>query len=234
MRRWLESALERFQLEFECEEYLLERGAKESSYTSMGVTTWGQVDTASPCELFAQRYGERGSRLRGCLVIPLHSPSGDLIGFEARRGDWKTDYRLPESRWNPTFFGMLKGFPKVWENGTVWIVEGVFDLFAMEWVVPESHALLAVGPANLRYSHLQFLKRYARFVNVVFDNDGTGRKGAAKASEKLGYAKVENRVVKYLGGKDPGEIWDRGGENALLSSFSHVIGGHHGHGRLAR
>jgi DNA primase len=69
---------------------------------------------------------------------------------------------------------------------------------------------------------------------VCFDEDATGRgmaegrvdntgafhKGAKQALERVN---VNVQVVRYRGGKDPGEIWDSGGRAALRAAFSQYL-----------
>jgi len=226
MRSWLQENLSRFSLSEEVEEYLLGRGAKEESYRELEIKTWAASSSPAPCKDFRARYGDRGEKLRGCLVTPYHSPSGSLIGFEARRTTqkWITDYRLmPECKWLPVWLGTRRAIPKLWDGGEVWIVEGLFDLFAMEWVIPSTDAILASVRAALSYSHVQFLRRLStKYVHMVYDEDSTGRDGNEKAIFSLDRVGVPGGVVRYCGGKDPGEIWDRGGEEGLLLSFSNM------------
>ena len=73
--------------------------------------------------------------------------------------------------------------------------------------------------AALTRKHIEYLRRLGVFVNVVYDNDETGRVGTEKALHWLNKAGVPCRKVLYSGGKDPGEIWDRGGLSGLKQSF---------------
>lgn len=225
MGQWLNESLSACTLTEPVEEYLLSRGAREASYLEMGIKTWQPPSSQAPCELFRKRYGNRGERLQGCLVTPFHSPSGKLVGFEARRTTkkWISDYRLmPECKWLPIWLGTNRAMQKLWDGGSVWVVEGLFDLFALEWVIPETDAVLASVRAALSYAHVQFLRRFAGYVHMVYDEDETGREGNEKAIFSLNRVKVQCGEVRYCGGKDPGEIWDRGGEEALHLAFSNM------------
>lgn len=222
MREWLTKSLSACALTEDVEDYLLSRGAQPDSYEAMGASTWSPPEDPAPCADFRKRYGPRGERIRGCLVVPFHTPSGNVVGFEARRTDkkWITDYRImPESKWLPVWLGTQKSMPKIWEGGHVWVVEGLFDLFAMEWVVPEGDVVLASVRAALSYAHVQFLSRFASFVHIVYDEDQTGQEGSEKALFFLHRVGVLCRAVRFHGGKDPGEIWDRSGEEGLRRVF---------------
>lgn len=245
MREWLRAALKpKGPLPEAAEGYLLGRGMRERTIHRLGITLWTPPQTPAPDEAFRERYGEngRGEYLAGRLVCPALSPRGDLLGFEARswQGEKRiTDYRLPEASWNPFFLGLTpEAMRKLWDGGDVWIVEGLFDLAPMERVVPGKDVVLATVRAKLSDAHIAFLKRILKpsaMVHMVYDNDETGRKqidgwvdektGKRRwgALQRLGHVGVGCRDIPYRGGKDPGEIWDTGGEEALRRAFSHVI-----------
>lgn len=227
MQAWLtEQILSSFSLREETEGYLLRRGARENSYQRLQVKTWGEPETPAPCKDFRKRYGEYGGALRGCLVTPFCSPSGKVVGFEARRTDpkWLSDYRImPDSRWMPIWLGTQGATEKLWAGGAAWIVEGLFDLFAMEWVVPEGDVVLSSVRAALSFPHVQYLRRFAKYVHMVYDEDSAGRAGSAKALKLLGQAGVPCRTVRFWGGKDPGELWDHGGEERLRTVFHALL-----------
>ena len=243
MRAWLEGALESGRnLPEDAFGYLLGRGMRESTIDRLGMTLWRTPEEPCPDAEFNDRY-KGGSYLDGRIACPALSPRGSLIGFEGRTwqtGDQKriTDFRLPESKWNPFFLGLTPDImERIWEGADVWIVEGLFDLAAMERVVPRKDVVLATVRAKLGDTHVEFLRRYVRHgcVYIVYDNDETGRKqthgwvddrtGKRRwgALDQLNRVGVTCQHVPYQGGKDPGVIWDRGGQAGLEAAFSHII-----------
>lgn len=250
MKRWLEGILEsgRGLLSEEAVGYLLGRGMRESTIERLGIAMWRTPNAPCPDEEFAERYKRQyggGLFLDGRLTCPCYSPRGELIGFEARTwepgsGKHITDYRLPEARWNPFFLGLTPDvMERIYNGADVWIVEGLYDLAPLERVVPPGDVVLATVRAKLGDAHVEFLRRYVRrpgqMVHIVYDNDETGQKqtygwvddktgkhrwGALDYLKRVG---VEHRAIPYRGGKDPGEIWDSGGEEALRRAFAHVI-----------
>jgi hypothetical protein len=215
---------------------------REQTIHRLGMALWTTPAAPPPDEEFIERYSG-GKYLNGRLACPALSPRGDLLGFEARSwrtGEGKkiTDYRLPEAKWNPFFLGLTPDMMgRVWDGADVWVVEGLFDLAPMERVAPAGDVVLATVRAKLGDAHIEFFRRYVRrgTVHVVYDNDETGQKqtngwtddvtgkerwGALKRLEQVG---VSCRAIPYAGGKDPGEIWDRGGEAALRVAFAHIL-----------
>lgn len=241
MRDWLLSTLSSGRdLPEDAEGYLRGRGMTGAAIQRLGMGIWLCPKDPAPDEDFHKRYGQHGEYLEGRIVCPCYSPRGEVIGFEARTWRWEdgkkiTDFRLPEANWNPFFLGLTpETMERIWNGGDVWVVEGLFDLAPLERVVPERDVVLATVRAKLSNSHIEFLRRYVRLgmVRMVYDNDETGRKqthgwvddtgkkrwGALGLLERVG---VKCREMPYRG-KDPGEIWDHGGEPALRAAFTPI------------
>jgi DNA primase len=245
MREWLEEVLATFSLSEKAEGYVLGRGILEPRVRDLGLAVWDSkvVHSPAPDELFRdpkKGMGPRGEKLNGRLCIPLFSPRGELIGFEARvwEGEKKLNqYLLPAASWNPVLIGLTPStMRRIWEGGSVWLVEGVFDLGALERVVPTKDAVLATLRARVSERHVRFLHRFCKgTVNVVYDNDETGRKqvegwvdevtgrrrwGAIESLSRVG---LRARDIRYRGGKDPGEIWENTGTDGLKRAFADAL-----------
>lgn len=231
---WLSDVLQAFSLTEDVETYLLGRGLKESTILAEGIVTGRVLDNPVPDKNFRAICGSRGERLAGMLVCPVRAPSGALLGFEARSIHEKRilDFRLPNSKWVPFFLGTRKAMPAIWAGGDIWIVEGLFDLAPLEWVVPSRDAVLATVRAYLGHNHVEFLRRFCKgHVHMVYDMDATGRKATKGWTDETGKRHpgaldLLHRVglkcsdVTYSGGKDPGEIWSHGGLAAIQAAFA--------------
>jgi len=237
--QWLEEALhEASGLPEEAEGYLLGRGLTEELVAGIGIGIWRGLKEASPSSTFLEKFGPRGTGVVGWLSIPIRSPRGNLIGVDFRTwtGEKKTvrEFRLPEAAWNPSFTGVWPGsLDRIWAGGDVWLVEGLFDL-AVSRVIPSKDVALATGGASCSKYHIDFLSRFVSpraQVHLCYDADEAGEKQKfgwvdaatgkhhAGVPERLSRVGVRCRAVRYGGGKDPGEIWERGGAVALRRTF---------------
>jgi len=228
---WLSDNLQRLTLTEEVEDYLLGRGAKEETIAREGFKTWTPSDKPVEDDIFRERYGDHGEALDGWLVCPAYSPKGNLIAAEIRNIQEKkvAKINLADTNWNPYFLGLKSGMEKIWNGADIWIVEGVFDLFALEWGISDKNVVLATGGAHLMMRHVTFLKRFCSgWVCMAYDQDDPGQKathgwkkkgkkvfGALESLQRLG---IPCREIKYRG-KDPGVIWDQGGEEAIKAAF---------------
>jgi len=245
VNNWLQMALDRGRdnITDEAEGYLLGRGMMPTTVEWLRVGVWPELDEIAPDPVFRERYGDRGEKLVGRLAYPLLSPRGGLIGFESRSMHEKsvTRYLLPNAAWNPVLIGFPKAMGKVWAGGSIWVVEGLFDLTALERIVPEQDAVIATVRAKLTQKHVEWIRRFLdrrsalTQVNMVYDNDETGRRGVTGytdektgkfrwgALKQLGSVDVPVEDIRYKGGKDPGEIWERTGTEGLRAAFAHAL-----------
>lgn len=235
---WLTEALKSMSLTENVGGYLFGRGAKEGIVQELGCVTWHADKPISDDAGWHKQCGPegRGEWLDGWLIVPLLGPRGQVLGFEARRTDIKKFSRwlMPEAAWNPVWSGLTpSAMQRLWDGGDVWVVEGTFDMFALQWAVPEKDIVLASVTAALNQRQVEFLRRFCgndAWVNMVYDNDEQGRNGTHGwtddegkfrwgALQKLEAVGIRCRDVKYSGGKDPGEIWERSGAAGIRAAF---------------
>jgi len=223
----------------EHEEYLSSRGGRDLWIESMGICTWDAscVQGDLP-KNFEAEFGRRGSRLQGWLVLPMHSSSCRVVGLEFRSRYEKRSFRyvLGDSEWTSVWYGMPLAIPRMESPDLhVWLVEGVFDLFALLWVVEDlaGHVVLSTTGAKLSRHQITFLKRLSPFmVHLAFDEDKAGRRATYGFEEngkrfpgalhRLMDNGIPVRVTPYAEreGDDPGSLWDRGGLNKVRERFS--------------
>lgn len=217
------------------------RGVREETIAELEMGIWTPPDTDAPMEDFRARYGPRGQKLRGSLVYPLRDGRGGLLGLEARSMTEKlvTQYKLPRAFWNPVFIGLPRAMQRIWEGADIWVGEGLFDIGALEHIIPEHDVVLSTMTAKVNSHHVDFFKRFARgTIHMVFDRDEKGRKategyvdeetgkrrwGAIESMDRVG---IRCRDVYYRcppGCKDPGDIWEQYGTEGLRKAFHHSI-----------
>lgn len=208
----------------EHKKYLKTRGV--DSKTSVSFFTWEPPRSACPCPRFSASFGVTGRRIRGNLVTPIYSPRGILIGMEARSfnpdGSKKVlQYRTDQAQWNPYFLGAEKAFQALWDGCDVWVVEGIFDLVALEKVVPKSDAVICTLRAGMDGNSVNMITRFASPLNTIYiayDNDETGQAKGEWLKSRLTSLGARSYLCRYRG-KDPNEVWKAGGEPLLRKMF---------------
>lgn len=244
MQKWIDEVRNVSELTDELRDYCLRRGGKPETIDRLGLFTW-EADYYDPCpadgpeaEFFIKKFGDRGhgpewrTDLDGWLAIPVETPLGRTIGIEFRNTREKDvrKFHLDRASWNPVWVGIQGQMEKILSGSDIYVVEGLFDLFAMEWAVPDRGVVLSTERAGFTWEHKRFivrwLHRYAH-LNVVYDNDKAGQRAVFGDKEmnvwgvldSLKAEGVDNaRSLKYKG-KDPGDLWDKGGAELLRRSF---------------
>jgi hypothetical protein len=198
------------------------RGASDEAI--QGIRAFTMRETSVPDTSF-QDLGKGASKVQGWIGFPVTSPVG-IVGVEFRNPDKKeiVKHYLSSASWSPTWIGTPDYTRRCFETSPLWVVEGVFDLFPLLWAVP--HPIVSASKAFLTRRQVDFIVRFAKNgVRLVLDNDeygnrslyGENGKGLLAILQRSGVRDV--RPVTYSG-KDPGEVWNRGGERLIISQFS--------------
>lgn len=217
LRKGLGSPLEAYK------PYLASRGV--DSQSSISFHSWIPHDQIQDPR-FKAMFGSLGERIKDHLIIPITSPRGEILGLEVRSIDAEgqkkvLQYRTPKSQWNPYLLGSEKALNALWEGNDLWIVEGVFDLIAVEKSIPPTDAVCSTLRAGMDSNTLATIAQFytpLSTIYICYDNDETGRKKSAWLHKQMTDIGIRSVQWKYRG-KDPGEVWKAGGIQALKKLF---------------
>lgn len=202
--------------------YLMSRGCKYDNINLLKIRTWdsNRVIHNLPND-FRKFIKNNFGLIDGKIVIPMFGTTGKIIGLEFRGAENKFifEYRTEESKWTPCVVGLNKYLPLLMAGNPVWLVEGIFDLFALEWSLMGNHCVLATVRANLTKNTARMLSRFGNRVYICYDNDSAGTRATVAAVSTLRKFGVEGMVFKYGSYKDPGEVWDIGGQELVKRVF---------------
>ncbi len=162
-----------------------------------------------------------GRRHVGCVVYPLTSYSGTVVGFQTRSVKEKdydsfTTLRRPEGY----FFGLAPNVSRIFASGDAWFVEGPSDQLVVERLVDPR--TVAITTNSLTKQQSLFVRRYVRRAFLCLDLDGAGRDGTKDFIESFSPG-VEVIDVKYPRidpkDKDPGDLWKAVGDARFPKMF---------------
>ena len=167
-------------------------------------------------------------RFRDRVMLPVHDAAGMLAGFtgRARPGagpDVPKYLNSPETaayKKSHLLFGLHQARPALARGAVPVIAEGPFDAIAVTIADPGRHAGLAPCGTALTTQQAALLSQAADLARtgiiVAFDSDTAGRKAAIRAHGIL-RPLTGNLQSAALDGKDPAEILQRDGPDALRS-----------------
>ena len=204
--------------------YVKKRGV--NSNTSLDFYSWVSPAVSSPCKNFSAQFGRNGEKLRNFMLIPVYSLKGKIIGFEARSlnkdgSKFVRQYRTPEAQWSPYFLNAKTAVETLWQGGDIWVVEGLFDLTALESVVPSCDTVISTLRAGMDSNSFETICRFYSKISTiyfVYDNDETGRKKSEMLCNLFNQRGVRAVNWKYRG-KDPNEVLCKGGLKTMKRMF---------------
>lgn len=139
-----------------------------------------------------------GGLLGGGITIPLFDSYGELLTVSFRK---LSDYnKLKYTHSVPDIY--VWGLDDIEYAETIWLVEGVFDKYALETEMPNSK-IIATSAGSI--SPIQFWKIITKRpgkVNMICDNDQVGFKTGAIAQQVFIANKIECDTYYLEGSKD--------------------------------
>ena len=162
------------------------------------------------------------------LVFPIINSHQKTIAFSARKlkeSDWGGKYiNSPETiiyRKGENLFGIHSALSEIRKSREFYLVEGNFDVLALY----QAGLKNVVAPLGTAFTEQQakFMKRYASKCIISFDSDSAGIDATLKSSiilEKIG---ITNYVFDIPDGKDPSEILEKEGPEALIKLSKYPI-----------
>jgi len=153
--------------------------------------------------------------LRGRIVIPIHSQSGELIAYAGRAiNGQEPKYRFPAGfRKSLVLFNLHRALGT--EARTVIVVEGFFDTLAVHQAgYPAVVALM--GSTISRYQAALLSMHFDRVV-LMLDGDEAGRQGARNIADTLG-TRISVSALSLDDGRQPDELTPRELQQLLAAS----------------
>jgi len=165
-------------------------------------------------EIEARRFGIRFDTSNKSLIIPIVSPIGELLGWQAKKSGWFNNY--PEGvRKGSTLFGIERAI----EN-TALLVESPLDVVRFHSVVPSGVSALASFGAAVSKEQIRLLcDRFDKLI-IAMDNDSSGRVSARQLFQVLPAFRHGTFFWSYSSNdcKDIGEMTD----NQIINGLADV------------
>lgn len=173
--------------------------------------------------------GSLSDRMRGRLVIPITDERGRIIGFGGRAmlPDQQPKYlntaETPLFHKSALLYALAEAKEAIRKSERIILVEGYFDAIALHASgIPETVASMGT---SLTESQLGLLKRFARTLMIVYDEDMGGNEAALRGLDLATAAGFDVRIVRLPSGSDPDEYVLTHGRDAFLRLLDDAAGG---------
>ena len=194
--------------------YLVARGHSLKSIEDIGIATALASGTSD--------------KNAGRLIFPLHSPSGQVVGFSARQleKDGTSKYinspETPIFRKGENLYNYHRASKTAHHDGYCYLLEGFMDVMALDKAgIPNALALMGTA---LTKEQVALLKKLRCEIRLCLDGDKAGQTGMMKASLALANAKVPFKIVDYGQDlRDPDDILQEEGPEALKAKMNNLV-----------
>ena len=168
-------------------------------------------------------------RFRGRIIFPIFNISSQVIGFGGRVMDdsdpknakYLNSPETPVYNKSSSLYGLNKAKDKLREYKTVFIVEGYFDLLALQ-----QHDIInsvATLGTSLTAEHVRLIRGYigkTGKVILVYDSDDAGLKAAYRSIEIFDKGYVDAKIMVLPDGYDPDSYLFKFGKKSLIHGQS--------------
>jgi DNA primase len=147
-------------------------------------------------------------RFAGRVIFPIHSISGNVIGFGGRtlKSDKKTAKYLnsPESdiyHKSRVLYGLFQAKKSIVSKECCYLVEGYTDVIAMHQAGIEN--VVASSGTALTTEQIRLIKRFSNDITILYDGDEAGIKASFRGIDMILEEGMNVKVVMLPEGEDP-------------------------------
>jgi DNA primase len=164
------------------------------------------LENVEKAGLIIPKRGGYYDRFRARIMFPIVDIHGRIVGFGGRTLDeslpkYLNSPETPIYHKSRTLYGLHVAKDHCRQTGSVFVVEGYFDLLALN-CHGISNVVASLGTALTR-EHIRILRGYAKQVTLVFDSDEAGMKAAERVLPLFAEENVDVRIIGLPEGKDP-------------------------------
>jgi DNA primase len=168
-------------------------------------------------------------RFRGRIIFPIFNRSSQVIGFggrviddsDPRNAKYLNSPETPVYNKSRSLYGLNRAKDKCREYKTVFIVEGYFDLLALQ-----QHNIInsvATLGTSLTPDHILILRGYigkTGKVILLYDSDEAGLRAAYRSIEKFDKGYVDANIMVLPDGYDPDSYLFQFGQTSFMDECS--------------
>ncbi len=199
-RGFREDMIEAFQLGYSPEERdALTQAARKAGY---------KTDYLVKTGLSIEKEGRYFDRFAGRVIFPIHSLSGNVIGFGGRT--LRTDKNIakylnsPESdiyHKSRILYGLFQAKKEIVSRNSCYLVEGYTDVIAMHQAGITN--VVASSGTALTTEQIRLIKRFTNNITVLYDGDEAGIRASFRGIDMILEEGLDVKGLLLPDGEDP-------------------------------
>jgi DNA primase len=147
-------------------------------------------------------------RFAGRVIFPIHSLSGNVIGFGGRT--LKSDKNIAKYMNSPesdiyhksrVLYGLFQAKKSIVSKEHCFLVEGYTDVIAMHQAGIDN--VVASSGTALTTEQIRLIKRFSGDITILYDGDEAGIKASFRGIDMILEEGMNVKVVMLPGGEDP-------------------------------
>ncbi|MDZ7636089.1 MAG: DNA primase [Bacteroidales bacterium] len=181
---------------------------KRDDFTQKAVAAGYRSEYLVASGLTIDREGYLFDRFAGRIMFPIHSLSGQVLGFGGRI--IKTDAKAAKYVNTPEteiyhksriVYGIFQARQAIIKEDRCYLVEGYTDVLSMHESGVEN--VVASSGTALTQEQIRLIKRFTPNITMLYDGDPAGVKASVRGTDMVLEEGMNVRIVMLPGGEDP-------------------------------
>ncbi len=181
---------------------------KRDAFSKKAIEDGYKTDFLVKTGLSIQHEDRFYDRFSGRVMFPIHSLSGQVLGFGGRvlKTDAKTAKYLnsPESEIyhkSRILYGMFQARKSITQEDRCYLVEGYTDVMSLHEANIEN--VVASSGTSLTQEQVRLIKRFTQNITILYDGDAAGIKASIRGIDLVLEEGMNVKIVLLPDGEDP-------------------------------
>lgn len=196
---------------------------KWEGFTERAMSDGYKLDYLVKTGLTIKKDEKRFDRFSGRVIFPIHSLSGQVLGFGGRtlKKDTKTAKYLnsPESEIyhkSRIVYGIFQARKAIMQEDKCFLVEGYTDVMSLHEAGFQN--VVASSGTSLTQEQIRLIKRFTSNISVLYDGDEAGIKASLRGIDLILEEGMNVKVTPLPVGEDP-DSYSRKKSNEEFSDY---------------
>ncbi|MFP4024398.1 MAG: DNA primase [Thiohalospira sp.] len=197
----------------------------KDAFTKAAIEKGYKIDFLEKSGLTIVKDNDKYDRFRGRVMFPIHSLSGNVVGFGGRilKKDVKAAKYLnsPESdiyHKSRILYGMYQAKQSITQKDHCFLVEGYTDVISMHQAGIEN--VVASSGTSLTVEQIRLIKRFTPNVTIIYDGDEAGIKASLRGIDLILEQGLNVKILLLPEGEDPDSFAKSNSASEFLNFIS--------------